>query len=174
MRQELWRESSAAWEQKGFCVVSDCVALCFKWGSVTQFTEKCPSTNQWQRFWHNMSPWIEKVEDNVLQVAHHRSEADVEQLWIIPRSQSIPLNVHVPKVWEGRSSSPKVTDHSTHNLASQKADALMLPSSCLVGSITRMVPSKQRQDNRAFFGRKDGKSESFDRRVGILVETSYF
>ena len=27
-------------EQKGFCVVSDCVALCFKWGSATQLTEK--------------------------------------------------------------------------------------------------------------------------------------
>ena len=103
---------------------------------------------------HSVSPWIEEVErgceqvdvwDTVLPVAHHRGEADVVEE-VCGRTVT-----HHPK--------PVINSPVHHRQQSlhkqpqkQRAGALMLPSSCLVGSITRVGPGHHPQNTCALHG----------------------
>ena len=102
-----------------------------------------------------MSPWIEGVEggceqadvvetDTVLPVAHHRSEADlVEEVRgrTEPIHQKSVINSHVHHKQQTLHMQPR----------KQRAGAVMLPSSCRGGSITRVGPGQHPQYTRALY-----------------------
>ena len=85
--------------------------------------------------------------DIVLPVAHHRSEADlVEEVCgrTEPTHQKSVINSHAHHRQRPLHEQPR----------KQRAGALMLPSSCLDGSITRVGPGQHPQYTRALYGGK--------------------
>ena len=83
--------------------------------------------------------------DTVLPVAHHRSEADlVEEVCgrTEPIHQKSVINSHVYHRQQPLHKQPR----------KQRAGALMFPTSCLDGGITRVCPSQYPQYTRALYG----------------------
>ena len=83
--------------------------------------------------------------DTVVPVAHHRGEADVvEEVCgrTVINQQKPVINDHV----QHRQQSPHKQPQK------QRAGALMLPSSCLDGSITRVGPGQHPQYTGALYG----------------------
>ena len=83
--------------------------------------------------------------DTVVSVAHHRSEADVVEE-VCGRTDPI----HQMSVINSHSHHRQLSLHKQPR--KQRAGALMLPSSCLDGSITRVGPGQHPQYTRALFG----------------------
>ena len=82
--------------------------------------------------------------DTVLPVAHHRGEADVvEEVCgrTVTNQQKPVINSHVQHRQQSLHKQPQ----------KQRAGALMLPSSCLDGSTTRVGPG-QHSVHRALYG----------------------